>query len=163
MMKTIEDFYVDNYTRKVKLISRILRGDWATAEDIVQEAFARSLKFYPSYDSNRGSMDKWFNSIMFNCLHNSQQERNGVTQYTPDRISPEEVLEEVELSGTPDLSGYIAESIAQVKNLEHKRILELFFIMGYTSKEISQIEMKTSQTNVTTVVMRFRDKLKEKQ
>ncbi len=159
-MKFIEDYYVDNFRRKVKLISRILRGDLASAEDVVQEAFARAIRFYPTYDDKRGTIDKWFNSIMFNALHDMQKNPNGVTQTSPEVLSVGDTLEGVNLTHSPDLNNYILSHIEEVENEKHKRILELFFILGYTSKEISQIETKTSQTNVTTLVMRFRDKLK---
>lgn len=159
-MKFIEDYYNENFTRKVKLVTRILRGDSTSAEDVVQEAFARALRFYPTYDVERGTVDKWFNSIMFNALHDFQKDPNGVTHKAPDSLTVQDILEEIQLSNTPDLNNYILSRIEEVENQKHKRILELFFIMGYTSKEISQIEPKVSQTNVTTLVMRFREKLK---
>jgi RNA polymerase sigma factor (sigma-70 family) len=159
-MQVIENYYKESYIRKVKLVSRILRGDYASAEDVVQEAFARALRFYPSYDEKRGTFDKWFNSIMFNAMHNMQNDHKGIVHEISDKISPQDVIEEDQLANVPDLNNYIARCIKEIENDSHRRILELFFIMGYTSKEISQIEHKITQTNVTTVVMRFRDKLK---
>lgn len=161
-MQEIEHYYRESYPKKVKLISRILRGDMTLAEDVVQEAFARAIRFKKSFNPSRGTLDKWFNSILFNSLHSIQSENKGIIHVSTDRLTPQDVLEEDQLSSRPDLDNYISSCIKQVTNSSHRRILELFFLMGYTSKEISQIEYKISQTNVTTIVMRFRDKLKER-
>jgi RNA polymerase sigma factor (sigma-70 family) len=160
-MEIMEQYFRDSYTRKLKLITRILRGDHATAEDVVQEAFARALKFMKSYDKKRGTLDKWFNSIMFNAMHNIQNDHKGVVHVSTDSLSPQDVLEEEQLAHTPELVNYIEKFISLQENPLHKRILTLFFIMGYTSKEISQIEKGITQTNVTTIVGRFRSKLRD--
>jgi RNA polymerase sigma factor (sigma-70 family) len=159
-VKIIEDYYKNNYEKKLKLVSRILRGDLYTAEDVVQEAFTRALRFYPTYDDNRGTIDKWFNSIMFNAMHDLQRSAIGLSHHQPENLSVSDLLEDLALTYHPELNNYLLKNIEQVSNEKHKRIFELFFIMGYTSKEISQIEYKTTQTNITTIIMRFKDKLK---
>ena len=156
----IEQYYRDNYKRKVKIVSFILRGDSHTAEDVVQEAFSKALQYSSSYDVNRGTVDKWFNSIMFNTLHRLQRDNKGVTVPVTDALSLEDIFSEKLLSESPDLRQYIESCIKKVENEKHRRILELFFVKGYTSLEIAQIEQRVTQTNVTTVVMRFRDSFK---
>ena len=70
-------------------------------------------------------------------------------------ISCEDVLTSVR--GKSEL---IPQLIKTVESEKHRRVLELFFILGYSSKEISEIEERVSISNVTTIVGRFKEKLK---
>ena len=155
MMYEITELYSDVYNPKVKMITRILHGDYSAAEDIVQEAFTRALKFYPSFDPEVGSLHAWFNGILFNSLRDYQKEKRGEIISICKDVNPEEVISGLEVDRT-----LLHKMINDTKNLKHKRVLELFFILGYTSTEISQIEDGISQSNVTTIVNRFRESIK---
>lgn len=155
-MTQIEDLYNKNRRRYVNLMSSILRGDRALGEDVVQEAFCRAVQYQDSFDIKRGKLTTWFNRILFNSLRDVQaQSRNQPMPNNYD-YSAEDLFAELELSDDVELSHLVEKHIAEVKNEEHKRILTLFFMNGYTSSEISQIEHKVSVSNVTTVVGRFR-------
>ena len=154
-MINFESFFKEVSLKKVKMIARILNGDYETAEDVVQEAFARAIKFQYSYDEKRGPLDKWFNTILFNSLRDQQRQDRGLPQENSELV-PDEASLLFSLTVEKDK---IPLWISRVKNEKHKRILTLFYIQGYSSKEISQIEKQTSQTNVTTVVQRFREEL----
>lgn len=158
MFKEIDRYYRENYRTKVAIISRVLR-DMSSAEDVVQEAFFRALKFHKSFDPKLGSLDKWFNSIMFNCLREHQRNMKGFHHSDSATISCEDVLGNIDVIHGTDKQSYLYSKIREVKNPEHKRVLMLFFRLGYTSKEISQIESGMSQSNVTTIVHRFKEGL----
>jgi RNA polymerase sigma factor (sigma-70 family) len=157
--KGIETFYRKAYKDKVTIVSRILRGDRESAEDIVQEAFYRALKFKLSYDPEMGSLDKWFNSIMFNYLREHQKSQKNSPESGATCISAENILNELGIEKKRENQEQIDLAINSVKNLTHRRVLRLFFVLGYTSTEISQIELDISQTNVTTIVNRFKEGL----
>lgn len=147
--------------RYVNLISSLLRGDRATAEDVVQEAFCRAVQYQNSFDPERGKIEAWFNRILFNSLRDVQRQAWGRPSDEPSEYCAEDLLIEVGRASPIEVMGLVEKSINDIKNEEHKRILTLFFSGGYTSTEISQIEEKTSPTNVTTIVARFRDQLME--
>lgn len=155
-MQEIESLYRQDYDIKVRTMSRILGGDYAAAEDVVQEAFTRALKFYPSYDPELATVHTWFNAILFNALRDYQKEKRGISSSTTEEVSPEDVISYINVDKT-----LIPEMIETIPNHKHRRILELFFVMGYTSSEISQIEDKTTVSNVTTIVNRFRERMKD--
>ena len=159
MYKQIEAFYVKNRNKLVNRISKRLGGDRASAEDVVQEAFARCLYFQHSYDPELGKLEVWFNKILYNALRDFQNESRAVIVVSDSNICVEEVL--VHFPKNRAVSKMIQEKIEDVRNEKHYQILRLFFVLGYSSKEISQIEDKVTVTNVTTVVKRFRDKLSE--
>ncbi len=137
------------------MIGRIMRGDYAAAEDVVQEAFRRAWQFYPSFDPEIGNLHSWFNSIVFNSLRDIQREMRGQPSTSDKDISWEDVLTDV-TQKKEDLPKFISE----VKNKKHQQVLYLFFILGYTSTEISEIEEGITVSNVTTIINRFKEALK---
>lgn len=160
MYELIEQYYREQYSIKVKVMCRILHGDKEGAEDVVQEAFCRALKFHASYDERRGTLDKWFNSIMFNYLREHQKAERSPVSDTSEELSPEDVLTDLNLKPNTDSRGIIIKNIRRVRNANHRRVLKLFFVNGYTSTEIAQVESKMTQNNVTTIVSRFREGFK---
>lgn len=163
MYDKIEEYYKEVYRDKVKLITRILKGDKAGAEDVVQEAFCRALKFCDSYDRMRGTIDKWFNSIMFNFLREHQRMMHNRPTGKSKDISAEEVFKELHLQSNSASRELIISHIHKVVNESHRRVLKLFFVNGYTSTEISQVESDMTVNNVTTIVSRFRKAILEEQ
>lgn len=153
----IEELYLKQYSHSVNIMARILK-DHAGAEDVVQEAFCRAWKFYSIYDPEKGKLESWFNAILFNALRDYQSaSRFGYVVYNPE-ISADDVLE-----GIKDRKvrrDFLLSKIEETINPIHRYVLELFFINGYTSTEISQVVEKMTQSNVTTIVTRFKERLK---
>lgn len=160
MYNQIEKYYKENFLIKVKIITRILHGDVSSAEDVVQEAFCRALRFHESFDERRGTLDKWFNSIMFNYLREHQRMMLNRPTENSKEITADQVLQELALELTEESRGFVIKHIRNVSNVIHRRVLKLFFINGYTSTEISQVESGITANNVTTIVSRFRESLK---
>lgn len=156
-MKEIEQLYKENRKRYVNLMSSILRGDRAAAEDVVQEAFTRALYFQGTFNPERGKLKTWFNTIMFNALRDIQREMRGYPSEDSANFSSEDVEHFTDFKEQPEKMLFLEYKIANVNNPRHKRILELFFLLGYSAREISQVEEGVSISNVTTVVSRFRD------
>lgn len=147
------------YAVKVKLMTRLTGGDFALAEDIIQEAFARAVKYLHLYDERKGLMETWFNAILFNALRDAQkQERNY--QELHREIYLFDVFDPAKSILSPEHKEDIYLSIQAISNEKHRRVLELFYLYGYSSKEIAEIEEKMTQSNVTTIVMRFKESLK---
>lgn len=136
------------------MMSRIMHGDYAGAEDVVQEAFTRAWKFYPAYDPERGPIEAWFNGILFNSLRDYQREKRGSPTSSSREIVPEDIITTLNINNKE-----LRDKVKAVVNRKHKRVLELFFMLGYTSTEISQMEEGMTVTNVTTIVNRFREDL----
>ena len=161
-MEELEKLYREIRFSRVKILTRILGGDQALAEDVIQEAFTRAIVYYKSFDKNRGELNTWFNSIMFNTLRDIQRSNKGWHSSNVEEISAKDVLNDKTLSCVDNLNDFVVGSIFDVENEKHQRILYLFFVLGYTSREIGEIEGGVSQSNVTTVVNRFKESLKER-
>ena len=153
-MHPVEKLYREVRKKKVSLISRIL-GEKAGAEDVVQEAFCRAWKYWPSYNEELGSIETWFNSLLFNALSDYKKRSRMVYQETGE-VSANDLLTEDYLKKHERI---ISALIGNVKNDKHRRVLELFYLLGYTSREIAEMELGVSETNVRTIARRFRDKI----
>ena len=154
----IEKFYIDNRRRLVNTMARRCRGDRAMAEDVVQEAFTRALSFINSYDEECGSFNSWFNTILYNTLFDMRRRERPGPHTEVEELCVADVISGIN-NQSEAMSELIQSEIASIKNPKHQRLLTLFFIYGYTSKEISLMMEQTTQTMVTTNVMRFKEKL----
>lgn len=159
--KQIEELYNQIYRKKVNTVTRILRGDRSTAEDVVQEAFARVLKYAHIYNEDKASAETWFNSIMFNVLWSTKRENMATPVNKSQDLCREDVLDFDRLQSTPELRAFVIREIEATPNPRHKKVLFLFFLFGYSSSEIAEMGLNMTQTNVTTIINRFKVKLKE--
>lgn len=160
-MTNLENLYNKNRRQYINMMSAILRGDRATGEDVVQEAFCRAVQYYPTFNSEKGKLSTWFNRILFNSLRDVQAQARNTPLPNNHDYSAEDVFEELDLSASVELSSLVLNAVSRVENESHRRVLGLFFIGGYSAREISEIEHKVSVSNVTTIVARFRENLVE--
>jgi RNA polymerase sigma factor (sigma-70 family) len=156
-MKHIEEFYRKNFDIKVRLITRLMLGDKSSAEDIVQEAFCRAIKFEDTFDERVASFETWFNSILFNCFREHKNMMFNKPINNTQELCPEHLIQEINADNSEERRRIIEHKIRKVPNSIHRRVLTLFFIYGYNSREIGQLG-EVTQTNVTTIVTRFREK-----
>lgn len=156
----IERLYKELYNKKVKTVSHILRGDTATAEDVVQETFTRALKYCSIYNNEKSSEETWINSIMYNVLWDIKKEALHTPPSQTKDISFEDLLDSEQLQNSPEFRAYLIKQISEVKNPIHKKVIRLFCMFGYSSSEITQMGFGISQSNVTTIINRFKESLK---
>lgn len=136
MYKLIEQFYKDNYSTLVKRLNR-RAGGRENAEDVLQEAFLRALKYGGSFNPERQELGAWFNTIMNNTLvaHQRIVMLDGMSTSYDEAVHEEcyECDAEEKL-----LIGEIIEHIEE-RDERHRNILHLFFICGYKVKEVQEV------------------------
>lgn len=152
MYDTIEKHYKENYGKLVKRYTRSAGSVWA-AEDVVQTAFERALK-YVSTHPPPDLFEHWFNTILRNSL---------IDYVNEDRGAVFEELDEFEWEA-PDVSrsNLLSSTITKLISLEpedNRPILELHFLQGYKAREIYEFN-RFSYPNTRKIIQRFRDKLK---
>lgn len=161
IIKDLETFYRKTYAIKVKTLTKMLRGDRALAEDVVQEAFIRAINYSHLYNVDKGTIQAWFNAILFNTLRSTQRSERQKLDLSRE-ISVQNNINPVYEEKYSEYWWGIYNLIQKIPNQKHKRIIELFFIQGYSAKEIAEMEGTMTQTNVTTIVLRFRESLRQK-
>lgn len=154
----VEALYRSHYRYYVKMLTRPCRGNVEVAEDLVQEGFIKAMEKAHTYDPEKGKVKPWLTSIMWNCFRASLKKDKARNAPIVAGLQPEDVVDFIDHAENDSQRRIAQESIYKVKNSKSRRVLELFFLAGYSSIEISQIENVT-QTNVTTIVSRFKETL----
>ena len=153
----IEEHYKEHYDRLRKLAGRILE-DPHLGEDCAQQTYEMAIKYFASFDAEKGSIDVWLNRIFFNQLNNYRK-------FKRDKgIVKEFDVHAVEIKFPELLESHRGLSIKEIGLDGHEyqqEVLSLFLIQGYKAKEIAEfLDMSLSAVNKT--VDRFRKHLLEK-
>lgn len=146
--KTIEEHYRANFSTLVKRYKRAL-GSEHLSEDVVQEAYARCLKYQHTWDSSQ-EFAPWFSIILRNAFRDQLNSERGIIFEELDEFD----FQIEDTTRIDDLRAAIDLYINR-ESLAHQPILRLFFLGGYTGKEISEITEFT-QSNVRYAVSAFK-------
>lgn len=148
--KIVEAYYRENYTVLIKIARRRV-GDYSLvlAEEAVQEAFFRVLKYYRSY--NGESFDSWFKRILYNCINDIKRQERDKGVVTRD--------EPVQASSSKDvnLSKQVADLLKKQKPRDSE-ILNMYFFLGFKTREISEL-LNVSHDVVRDVIRTFRKRV----
>lgn len=148
-------YYVVNRANLVKRFTRRAGTEW-DAEDVVQDAFERAIKYYDSYDPELSAFGAWFGRIITNALRNYLNRQKGLGDLEFD----EELAE-----GTPceQYTEHLAADIRANIRTRKKHIAEiliLYFEKGYSAKDISCI-VDTSHVAINQIIYRFREEIRK--
>jgi len=151
----IEQHYKEHYNIYLK-VARFRSGLSPEAcEDVVQEAYTRSLKYSDIVVSS--GIDAYMRSILNASIIDYVRKERG---YTED-IDDDEIKNELS-TNDPFLAAITLKEIDDlIKDHEHSEVLTLFFKHGVRPKDIPEITEYT-HANVRTIISRFRDYLKGK-
>lgn len=152
----IEQHYRENYSRLVKkMVWRVPHRSLALAEEVVQEAYERSIRYYRTFNPTIKHFDTWFNTILNNTLKGFKKiESNGGVVYEFD-----ENLDEIVPPRNVSTYYELISQLDGASNIE-KEILNLFFILGFKSREVA-LYVNKSHTNVRQIILRFRNRTKD--
>lgn len=155
MNDLIEQHYLNNYRRLMKTFTFRAGTEW-DAEDVIQEAYARALKYYKSFTGKPEEFNKWFYTIINNTLKEYKNIEKGVAA---------ESFEEEEADGIP--CSYVHDRIMgevyaliDTKSVVQIEVLTLHFKQGFSAKDISYIT-DVSYSAARQIILRFRNELKD--
>lgn len=159
MNSVIEEFYKENFNTLVIQYSR-RAGSIENAEDVLQEAFLRALRYKDSFNPDIRKFETWFNAIAKRALYDLKREnlKQGMTSLLEEPLAEEVVLVD---GFDQKLASEIEGLIKAKRNPEHRSILYLYFIRGYKPSDIVKIA-DTSNKTIRQIVWRFRQEVKEK-
>jgi RNA polymerase sigma factor (sigma-70 family) len=156
----IEEHYRLNYTRLVKTVTRrVPNKSVALAEEVVQEAYTRALKYYATYEPEINTFDKWFGGILRNATNDcrtTEGSRGTIKEY-------DENTEDIRVSRDEykHLHHIMMEihAIQKYSNRDYT-ILMMFYVHGFTSRDIS-IYLNVTHSNVRQIIYKFKNKVNE--
>ena len=152
--ETVEKFYRKNYDRLIKYArSRVGGYSLPLAEDAVQEAFARALRYYRAFNERNGTFEEWFSGILRNTINyiKSIEQNQGITRTEEQAVVNDKRMKAVILS---------KEIIDELKHVSDRdrSVFEAYFFYGLKTREISEI-MPISHSNVRYLISKFREKM----
>lgn len=153
MLLIIEKFFKENHQRIVKRMTFRVGDQWG-AEDVVQEAYARALKFHKSF--NGDNFERWFNTVLNNSLRDFKRIEKGFTAAEYD----DEEGEGIACAFYPSRIMAQIYELIETKSLVQIEVLMLYFHQEYTAKDISCIT-PYSYSQIHQIIQRFRNELKD--
>ncbi len=152
-MKLIEEHYLANRQRLIKNMTFRSGTEW-DAEDIVQEAYTRAIKYIEGFDGT--NFDRWFKPILFNAFKAHKNSENGHTASEFD----EEEVEGIPCNQYTDAIVAEISELIDTKSESQIEVLTLYFFKGYSATDISQIS-EQNYSAIHKTIFRFSQELTE--
>lgn len=149
----IESYYKENYQKCIKRIYSRTK-DVMAAEDVVQDAFERALKYYHTYDSSH-EFEAWFNTILNNSYKDwikDNRNQGMVVEYDEEKDDP---LPMADLKTESVVQREMTKLCSNQRHAAH-----LYFNAGLMPREISQIVDMTPRT-VAKSISQFKRHIRE--
>jgi len=151
-------FFKEEYIVLVKRI-RARGMQKCDAEDVVQEAFYRALKYSKTYDKERQKIGAWFNTILNNAFKDYRH-ANFTGEYS-FREEDEEIGGELEeFTFNKQVVKEIEQYISTLPE-EERNVLHSVFIIGYSYKACVQV-FGIPFARVQFILQEFRKEMREK-
>lgn len=127
-----------------------------SAEDVLQEAYSRALRYYDSFDPNKKTFEHWFFRILQNCIIDQINFDKGLNEVELD----EQAEEFIECTGID--ARIMRDVLARIEQKPpmHKEVLDMHFRLGYKPPDIASITELTP-TNCYVIIHRFHHELRK--
>ncbi len=159
MKKLLTEFFIKEHIILVKRIRARGMQD-ADAEDVVQEAFYRAIKYKDTYNPKHQPIGAWFNTIMNNAFKDYRH-----ANFTGEYSFREDDSEEVYISADSDMiSKRMVEEVKKdmyCKSDQESSILNTVLVLGYSYKACCQV-YDVPFSRVQFVLQEFRKEMREK-
>jgi RNA polymerase sigma factor (sigma-70 family) len=152
----ITEHYLTNYERLVKRsTNRVPNKSVALAEECVQEAYTRALKYFNTFNPKKDKFEKWFEGILRNAINDCRnvEKDRGVSKELADEDGVELIPSRKEKIGAIFI-------LAKMKKDINHRVLSLFLLYGYKTKDIAEYT-GVSHTSVRQIIHRWRANMYE--
>lgn len=156
MISIIEKFYKANHSKLVKRMS-YRAGSIQDAEDIVQEAFYRAIKYKETFMMGL-PFNHWFQRILSNSLRDYKNMQKGLSnsvEYGEEHSEPVECP-----SYNQQLKRQIEDEMMLLDD-EAAEVVSLYFTYNYMPRDITRITNVKYKT-VDNIIQRFKHKIREK-
>jgi len=156
----------ERFASRVFGLGKVMLGNDAAAEDLVQDTFVKLWRTADRFDAGRGKLETWvllvarslaIDALRRRVLDARTLERTAPRAETSDDPSPEHVAE------TVDLSQRARRAMAEL-TAGQRAALELAYFGGKTSAEVAELEgipIGTAKTRIRAALLKLREALAE--
>ena len=151
----VEAHWKKNYKRLVKVVTRrVPNQSSAIAEEVVQEAYALSIKYYRTFDPKKSEFQTWFEKILRNAVNKCKtDETGGGSDYEIDDQEPAISISK----GERELLQLLLQNINSTTGIE-RDVLVMFYFNGFKSIEIAEF-LNKKHTAIRQIIFRWRSKV----
>ena len=157
----VEAHYRKHYKTLVNhMRNRVPNKSHHLAEEVVQEAYCRALKYFDGFNPEIKPFSTWFNRILNNSCSSCMQEEGGNSLSMDDDdqdLEPYRIMEDVSIPF--DLVVLIQESMKKQKQDVYE-VLNMFFNLGMKTREIAEC-VEYNHGNIRQIIRRFRIKFED--
>lgn len=152
--------FVDRFQRRVFGLASTIVRDRGLAEDVAQEALLRAWRHAANFDPRRGSVTTWILAITRNLSIDTIRVRRP-TAVDPASMPVLDMAAKLSPDETPGLGDDVDQVRAAMADVpeEQQRALVMAGLLGYTAREIAEIEdipLGTAKTRIRTGLLRVR-------
>lgn len=157
---TSETIYLEHFQMMFGKLTKKLAfraGTIWDAEDALMDAYERAWKYLATFDPEKNAFPMWMSRIISNAVKDHINKNKGIAEMEFD----EEMADGYDCEFYSDK---IHEEIVNYINAQRPQtaeILTLFYIYGYTAKDISHL-VESTHMAVHQTINRFRTEIKER-
>jgi RNA polymerase sigma-70 factor (ECF subfamily) len=158
--QSVTDQIMELYEEYPKFCKRVQGrvGGTVNAEDVVQEAFSRALRYKESYRDGT-SIGGWFNRILINAVSdfNRIERLNGLS----DGHEEEEGTDLMDnLQFRTQLVGKVLGHLDEYDD-ETREVIEAYYVYGWLPREIAEFSALTPG-NIRVIIHRFKEAMRQR-
>lgn len=141
----------NNYTQYIAVARKYL-GSLEDAEDCVQEAFLKVIRYKDSFN-NVGSLEGWIKRIVINTAIDSYRRRKTQkVTYDTDLVDRYDYAEEEEKPYMEGISNQLVVDAIESLSPSYQKVAKMYLLDGYKHHEIAEvlnISLGTSKSNLS--------------
>ena len=141
----------DNYSQYIS-VARNYLGSLEDAEDCVQEAFLKVIRYKDSF-SNVGSLEGWIKRIVINTAIDSYRRRKTQkVTYDTDLVDRYDYAEEEEKPYMEGMPNQLVVDAIESLSPSYQKVAKMYLMDGYKHHEIAEvlkISLGTSKSNLS--------------
>ena len=157
-------FLYDHYAGALySIIKQIIIGNNELASDVLQEVFINIWRKIDTYDQTKGRLFTWMLNIARNAsidtLRSKSYQNSQKNQELPDNVYKGAALPITQ----PNVDNIGLKKVLETLKPEHRVLVELAYLKGFTHEEISEmtaIPLGTVKTRIRNALLQLRQFLK---
>lgn len=149
----VTEHYLANFDNLVRFFTFKRQGNRQEAEDIIQEAYYRALKYFHTFDPMAWMFSTWINKIIYNCEKdfNKANLKHGMNDEFDEEFYEPIVEDHAEVQDVHSIRRMI---YRQPK--EQRSLLLLYYVYQYSLGEISSMYPLVGYKRLDNTVKEFR-------
>ncbi len=156
--QVISRHHSKNYRKLVNIASKRLNHQSFLAEEAVQEAYARALKYYELTDVE--SFDGWFVAIFNNAVRDAYAREFSIIETDDiDNTLIDKGTFECEYLLTKK---FLEDEINDYPNPKHRQVLQYYYIFGFDYSDIHELVEDITLLAMRKLIQRFTEQMGEK-